>query len=203
MAVYSFGFNKMGALGLGNNEDSLEPSIIEGLKGKNIIKVNCGEQHSLAITEHGDLYAWGRGREGQLGQGDRNNQPTPLRIQALRHVKIVDVDSGSSHVVGLTDTGKVFIWGRLYRLTTNNDSWFKFAVEMPGLRTQEIIDRSVVQYLSGSGTKLTEEELMASLNNNFGNFIPYNQSVPIMVGGPLLKRKIKSVAAGCIYRRCR
>lgn len=29
----------MGALGLGNNEDSLEPSIIEGLKGKNIIKV--------------------------------------------------------------------------------------------------------------------------------------------------------------------
>ncbi|PRP80534.1 hypothetical protein PROFUN_11847 [Planoprotostelium fungivorum] len=197
--VYSFGFNKMGALGLGNNEDSLEPSIIEGLKGKNIIKVRCGEQHSLAITEHGDLYAWGRGREGQLGQGDRNNSPIPLLVNALRHVKVIDVDSGSSHVVGLTETGRVYVWGRLYRLITNSDSWFKFAVEMPGLRKQQIIDRSVAQYLSGSGNELSEEEMMTSLNNNFGNFVPYNQTVPMYVGGILSKRKIINVSAGYAY----
>lgn len=63
--------------------------------------------------------------------------------------QVIDVDSGSSHVVGLTETGRVYVWGRLYRLITNSDSWFKFAVEMPGLRKQQIIDRSVAQYLSG------------------------------------------------------
>ena len=50
MAVYTCGSGKMGQLGLGNFEDSLAPSLIEGLKGKKINKVRSGEQHSLAVT---------------------------------------------------------------------------------------------------------------------------------------------------------
>eukprot|EP01117_Protostelium_nocturnum_P010523 TRINITY_DN378_c0_g1_i1.p1 TRINITY_DN378_c0_g1~~TRINITY_DN378_c0_g1_i1.p1 ORF type:complete len:790 (-),score=282.46 TRINITY_DN378_c0_g1_i1:27-2396(-) len=202
MAVYSFGFNKMGALGLGNNEDSLEPNIIEGLKGKKIEKVFCGEQHSVAITEHGDLYVWGRGREGQLGNGQRKDSTIPTQVKALGHMKIIQADSGATHIVALSETGKVFIWGRLYRLATEDKAWFSSAVEMVGMKTdktQAIIDKSVAQYLSGQRAPLSEEEMMESLNNNFGNFIPHNQTTPILMAGPLSKIKVSQVAAGYAY----
>jgi len=34
------------------------------LKSNNIVKVTCGGYHSAALTYSGDLYAWGRNKEG-------------------------------------------------------------------------------------------------------------------------------------------
>ena len=41
----------------------------EGQAAQNEVvqQVACGKAHSLAVTVHGDLYAWGKGWRGELG----------------------------------------------------------------------------------------------------------------------------------------
>jgi alpha-tubulin suppressor-like RCC1 family protein len=43
--------------------EALDPLLLEHFRGNVIRKVCCGEAHSVAITEMGDLFVWGRGRE--------------------------------------------------------------------------------------------------------------------------------------------
>ena len=52
--------------------------------------VGCGELHSLAVDDLGNVYAWGRNREGQCGQGTLTVAvPAPQRVTALAHERIV------------------------------------------------------------------------------------------------------------------
>jgi len=41
--------------------------LIEKLSNKKIVSLACGLYHSLALSNIGDVYSWGRGFEGQLG----------------------------------------------------------------------------------------------------------------------------------------
>ena len=50
MSVYAFGNSQCGQLGTGEAKESLDPVVIEGLKGKRITNVSCGDQHSIATT---------------------------------------------------------------------------------------------------------------------------------------------------------
>lgn len=42
--------------------------------------VAAGAEHSVAITEDGDLYGWGWGRYGNLGLGDTNDRLIPEKL---------------------------------------------------------------------------------------------------------------------------
>ena len=75
--VYSWGSAQGGQLGLSeiyltsNFKDSFyisTPTIIPTLEN-NIIKISCGEAHSIALTNTGMVYSWGFGSNGQLGLG--------------------------------------------------------------------------------------------------------------------------------------
>ena len=54
------------------------------------------------FTEYGDLYAWGRGREGQLGHGTRDNSAEPRAVEKLAHERIIRAQCGHSHTIALT-----------------------------------------------------------------------------------------------------
>ena len=43
----------------------------------------CGDSHSAATTIEGELYAWGRNADGQLGLGDRHDRGFPHRVRGL------------------------------------------------------------------------------------------------------------------------
>lgn len=57
--VYSMGSNNDGKLGV--NEKTMKysnvPCLVEGLKC--VKNVACGLQHTLALTDGGEVYAWG------------------------------------------------------------------------------------------------------------------------------------------------
>ena len=46
------------------------PTQIKSLKGKHVKQITGGEHHSIAVTEEGQVYCWGRNDEGQCAQGD-------------------------------------------------------------------------------------------------------------------------------------
>lgn len=40
------------------------------LTGKSISGIDCGASHTVAVTDDGQVYTWGRGKFGALGHGD-------------------------------------------------------------------------------------------------------------------------------------
>ncbi len=65
--LYSFGKGNFGSLGLGGTVFSAAPRPINKLSNKKIISIACGMYHTLALSDIGDVYSWGRGFQGQLG----------------------------------------------------------------------------------------------------------------------------------------
>lgn len=45
-----------------------------------ILKVVCGYAHVLALTDEGEVYAWGSNNYGQLGNGTKTNKLIPSLI---------------------------------------------------------------------------------------------------------------------------
>ena len=52
----------------------MNPTLLQGsLSGKVVASVACGSHHSLALTNEGDVYAWGQNNCGQIGSGKKKN----------------------------------------------------------------------------------------------------------------------------------
>ena len=68
-AVFACGLNNYGQLGFdpdAHNQLDILTSIV-GLEGKSIVDVQCGEHYSMAVDRSGQLYAFGRADQHQLG----------------------------------------------------------------------------------------------------------------------------------------
>jgi alpha-tubulin suppressor-like RCC1 family protein len=65
--LYTFGFGQHGQLGLRSNKNCCSPELVTDLESKSIVRVAAGWNHSLALSDRGDLFACGYGQQGQLG----------------------------------------------------------------------------------------------------------------------------------------
>ena len=90
------------------NEDQVRP--VSALSNYQVIDIACGESHSLALTDKGEVYTWGGGQLGQLGHGDCLRQSLPLKVANLEE-KIVAISGGKRHSAALTGEGKLYTWG--------------------------------------------------------------------------------------------
>ncbi|MCI19714.1 RCC1 and BTB domain-containing protein, partial [Trifolium medium] len=71
--------------------------------------VAAGAEHSVAITEDGDLYGWGWGRYGNLGLGDTNDRLIPEKVNVGD--KIVMVSCGWRHTISVSSSGGLYTHG--------------------------------------------------------------------------------------------
>ena len=67
-------------------------------------------EHSCFVALSGAIWCWGRGGNGELGNGLRNSSPVPVRVQLDEPVASVSV--GASHSCGVTSSGAGYCWGR-------------------------------------------------------------------------------------------
>jgi alpha-tubulin suppressor-like RCC1 family protein len=73
--VYSFGQGESGQLGHDNKQNCYMPEEVQHLDQRNICEVAAGDQHSLALSVFGEVWAWGGSPFGQLGHGGPCNLP--------------------------------------------------------------------------------------------------------------------------------
>ena len=107
-----FGSGECDQLGLG--EDIFErkkaaPLTFFEENNLNIVDVQCGSMHTLALTNDGRVYSWGNNDEGALGRPV--NEGTPIEAIEIPS-KIDGISAGDSHSLAYNKSeGIVYIWG--------------------------------------------------------------------------------------------
>jgi len=115
-SLWAWGRNDVGQLGLGNTTDHTTPQRITGgaSEWKTISAGGCPDavsSYSFAIDTDGNLWAWGRGREGQLGTGVTTNQTSPQRVTGGAS-EWKSISAGWLFTLGIGTDGSLWAWGR-------------------------------------------------------------------------------------------
>ena len=111
------GSGSKGQLGLSPSEEEeyLNPAytFTEVPTLTNMRDVSCGQRHTIAVTENGDVYAFGDNKHGQLGLDTNTFSKTsfPVRVPSIQFDPSVKTYCGWTHTVALSD-GQIFSWGR-------------------------------------------------------------------------------------------
>nr|CCA20008.1 regulator of chromosome condensation (RCC1)like protein putative [Albugo laibachii Nc14]CCA23274.1 regulator of chromosome condensation (RCC1)like protein putative [Albugo laibachii Nc14] len=106
---FTWGFGKGGRLGLETQCDHLEPALVKKLAHVFLVKVAAGENHTLALSQNGQLYSWGSNSFGQLGHSSKctlESRLFPKRIDALRGLIVREIAASRSHSAAICESHK-------------------------------------------------------------------------------------------------
>lgn len=85
------------------------PSRLDSLSEVTRIVTNPEGSTRLALTSNGQIWSWGRGADGFLGNGTKDAKARPTQIAGLEGVKALRV--GEHGCCALTTDGSVWTWG--------------------------------------------------------------------------------------------
>jgi alpha-tubulin suppressor-like RCC1 family protein len=94
------------SLGSGQTDGNIpEPQPVAG--GHLYLSIHAGFIHTCGLTANGDAYCWGQNYEGELGDGTRITQLTPVKV---------DLPQGFANLshrpyCGLAEGGQAYCWG--------------------------------------------------------------------------------------------
>ncbi len=120
--LYAFGSNVFGQLGnrtyAGTNRSNPRPALVR-LPGRvgTITEIAAGEGHSLALTSSGQLYAWGKNDDGEVGifvnNGNFRPDWTPRVVRLPGRVGAIrQISAGNDFTLALTASGQLFSFGQ-------------------------------------------------------------------------------------------
>lgn len=126
--VWMCGSTRYGRTGRGPFEEEIQPffapvNVSEEWKGRALV-IQCaiGAAHSLALTETGQCFSWGKCHVGQLGHGDMDRDAWIARhVEHLGQLKLRRVGCGASSIA-VTDSGDLWAWGMGYYGTLGHGS---------------------------------------------------------------------------------
>ncbi len=111
--VYAWGSNSYGQLGIeGDSSNVSAPTLVEGLRDKNVIDVKAGREFSVVLTESGSVYTFGANAKLQLGYNSTSDtNATPLPVDIADNVFVTAISVGQSSVSAIDADGKLYMWG--------------------------------------------------------------------------------------------
>lgn len=109
--VYVMGkYDEYTLLGLGDKlHQAKEPTEIEELRGKQVVKLCSGYEHTLALTATGNVWGWGYNDDGKLGLGNTSSYYTPVLVPDVDNA--VDIACGTHSSYYLTADKEVYAFG--------------------------------------------------------------------------------------------
>ncbi|KAL0320502.1 UNVERIFIED_CONTAM: Ultraviolet-B receptor UVR8 [Sesamum radiatum] len=83
-----------------------------------VCSLTAGHYHSLAVTSQGQVWAWGRNSESQLGRGQLSPRETwskPQKVEGLNQVRIQAAFASGVISAAIGDDGTLWVWGKSKR----------------------------------------------------------------------------------------
>ena len=76
-----WGRGEYGRLGLGDSRGTskLRPHSVD-MEGHRVVQASCGGTHTMALTDRGRLFVWGRASFGRLGTSSERDALTPVEV---------------------------------------------------------------------------------------------------------------------------
>ena len=118
--LFSWGCGTDGQLGHGNTEDEPVPrQVLWSTRGKNqvqlpeVARASCGNKHSALCTVNGEVFTFGCGDEGMLGQEDSEQRTYPKLVQAVSAGFVVGVSSSARSTEMWTNSGSAYSAGKI------------------------------------------------------------------------------------------
>ncbi|SDO42909.1 Alpha-tubulin suppressor [Microbacterium sp. ru370.1] len=113
--AWTTGWNNVGALGDGTTTDRSVWGIVPGLSG--VVGVATTIEGCHALTSAGEVWSWGKGEAGQLGQADSSKwstiTPRPQKVAGISGVTQIASITGRA-MFALKADGTVWSWGDGY-----------------------------------------------------------------------------------------
>lgn len=113
-SIFACGWGEHGRLGVGDEEQYAEPTMVEFPEPFHALDISAGEQHSLASSGRQGAYAWGSNTMGQLGvcnPATTEMALTPTKIPIPEGMLIKRIAAGGRHSAAITRCGRLLTWG--------------------------------------------------------------------------------------------
>ncbi|GMT31657.1 hypothetical protein PFISCL1PPCAC_22954 [Pristionchus fissidentatus] len=152
--LFTWGLNSSGQLGLGSNVNEKSPRQVP-FQNRFLKAVACGHKSTMALTESGEVYAWGSNEYGQIGSGNEVNHHSPYLVDTLaKHAvitqigcnplrkKLLEPVESAKDIGGISDIaasnacnitvvsnkqGKIFMWGNIRGQTVSTPVETRFS----------------------------------------------------------------------------
>jgi regulator of chromosome condensation len=213
--IYTWGAGEQSQLGRKVLErrkihGTVPEKVTLGTRSRKAVHVGAGTYHSFAVSESGDVWAWGLNSMGQLGTGFETEDdtivqmPTPipaLSKEALGGDAVVQIAGGEHHSLFLTSSGKVYACGRSNAgqlgLADDDvafkDRPFPDFLAQPALVTFPDADDPVVQIAAGSHNNMAVTK--------DGALYCWGQGTQGELGKPYPFLVVVSILLACFERR--
>ena len=185
--LYCWGYNGEGQVGNGSTKTQTTPVKVLS----NVRSVSYSDYNYLAvsaITENGDLYCWGHNIYGQVGNGNTENQTTPIKVLSdVKSVSYFYYLSAYYHsypvVSAITENGDLYCWGDNRYGQVGNGSIENQTTPVKVLNGVKFV--SYLDYVYPTVSVITENgDLYCWGDNRYGqvgNGSTENQTTPIKV----------------------
>jgi hypothetical protein len=118
-ALFCWGDNRSGKLGLGVDSFFNRPQLVPGFDGSNpekrVVNVSLGTWFGCAVTQTGAVHCWGENGNGQLGDGTRTGRSSPVASVSIDGSTVAKsatvVSAGHSNACAVMANGSVTCWG--------------------------------------------------------------------------------------------
>jgi hypothetical protein len=108
--VWSKGTAVYGNTGHGGAKTVEEFRPLAALQGRFVKAIAAGPHYSLAITQEGDVFSWGRGFNGETGLFEQV-ESVPRFAPTVTKFRVVKVSCGNAHVLAVTESQQCISWG--------------------------------------------------------------------------------------------
>jgi len=111
--VWVWGINAFGVFGDGGNGEHrkrlIEDIPVQVPNLSDVIAIESGSTHNIALTSDGSVWTWGQNVYGELGDGTTNARFTPYKVPYISDVKAIA--TGGCHCLALKKDNSLWAWG--------------------------------------------------------------------------------------------
>ncbi|XP_048467381.1 probable E3 ubiquitin-protein ligase HERC3 [Rhincodon typus] len=124
-AVFSWGRNNHGQLGLKSTMDKVSPCHVKQMKELRVTYISCGNQHTALLTKNGSVFTCGEGRAGQLGLSTKADVNAFQKVDQIKD-EVSQIACGSYHTLAYIPSSDLVVSfgfainGKLEESSTNN-----------------------------------------------------------------------------------